>query len=86
MPYIKKTDRKKFETILSYVKNFQLVKNVGDLNYLITSICKIYLEQVGERYVNHNAIIGVLECAKQEWYRRRTVPYEDKKIAENGDV
>jgi len=30
--------------------------------------------------------IGALECAKLELYRRVAAPYEDTKIAENGDV
>jgi hypothetical protein len=28
----------------------------------------------------------MLECAKQEFYRRNTAPYEDEKVLENGDV
>ena len=35
---------------------------------------------------NLNAIIGALECAKLELYRRVAAPYEDDKIIENGDV
>ena len=31
-------------------------------------------------------LIGVLECAKLELYRRVAAPYEDDKIDENGDV
>jgi len=30
--------------------------------------------------------MGVLECVKQEFYRRRAVPYEEEKIEENGDI
>jgi hypothetical protein len=86
MPYIKKDDRCKFTIIMHYLKHYKLIRSVGELNYLITSICKHYLEQEGEKYTNHNAIIGALECVKQEFYRRRTSPYEDKKIKENGDV
>ena len=37
-------------------------------------------------YALYNAVIGVLECAKMELYRRQISPYEDRKIAENGDV
>jgi hypothetical protein len=29
---------------------------------------------------------GVIENVKTEFYRRVAVPYEDKKIADNGDV
>jgi len=31
-------------------------------------------------------MIGVLECVKQEFYRRKVAPYEDIKIIENGDI
>lgn len=31
-------------------------------------------------------IIGALETCKQEFYRREAAPYEDAKLAENGDV
>jgi hypothetical protein len=56
----------------------------GELNYLITKLCLDYLGT--ESYSKYNEVIGVLECAKLEMYRRAVAPYEDKKIAENGDV
>lgn len=31
-------------------------------------------------------VMGAFRCAQQEFYRRVAVPYEDSKIAENGDV
>jgi hypothetical protein len=31
-------------------------------------------------------MIGALECAKLELYRRLASPYEDLKIADNGDI
>ena len=37
-------------------------------------------------YRNINELIGVLECAKLELYRRVASPYEDEKIQSNGDV
>jgi hypothetical protein len=37
-------------------------------------------------YKNINAAIGVLECCKQELYRKTAAPYEDKKISINGDL
>jgi hypothetical protein len=60
-------------------------KTPGELNYVITTALVEYLD--GERsYTAYNEIIGVLECAKQEFYRRVVVPYEDIKRSENGDV
>jgi len=40
----------------------------------------------GPSYQTINDIIGALEGAKMEFYRRVVVPYEDKKIKDNGDV
>jgi hypothetical protein len=37
-------------------------------------------------YENFNAVMGALESAKQEYYRRVMVPYEEEKIKQNGDI
>lgn len=58
-------------------------KQHGHLNYIIT---KLLVELKPQNYKEFNAIIGVLESAKLEFYRRKVTPYEDKKIEENGDV
>lgn len=85
MPYIKQVDRIKFDSV---IKSFftDNINSEGELNYVITSICKEYLRWEGKRYTTLNTIIGVLECAKHELYRRIVGPYEDTKIKENGDV
>jgi hypothetical protein len=44
------------------------------------------MDKHGQSYSIINDIVGVLECAKMEFYRRVAVPYEDKKRTENGDV
>lgn len=61
-------------------------ETAGDLNYLLTILVKDYLDRKGKNYQNINEVIGVLECAKLELYRRVASPYEDSKIEENGDV
>lgn len=76
-PYIKK-DRRSLP--------FGYCENCGELNYWITKLVVYYLEQKGECYQTYNDIIGALECAKQELYRRKIIPYENEKIEENGDV
>jgi len=59
----------------------------GELNYAITRVVDEYLIQKGGiRYAHLNEVIGALECAKLELYRRVAAPYEDKKITEAGDV
>lgn len=78
MPYIPKAKR----AALLHRKPF----TAGELNYEITRACLAYIEKSGESYAVLNEAIGVLECAKLELYRRVCAVYEDKKMAENGDV
>lgn len=85
MPYISKEDRKELNSLTELIEKTQ-IKTPGELNYLVTILCQNFLKQNGENYSNHNSIVGVLDCAKLEWYRRRISEYEDKKILENGDV
>jgi broad-specificity NMP kinase len=60
-------------------------QTAGELNYALTSVINDYLGE-GLSYAKLNEVIGVLECAKLELYRRLAAPYEDTKIQENGDV
>jgi len=88
MPYIMEQDRIKFyETLF----NLPIIRTPGELNYLLTVICKEYLKYSisdfdAERYQAHNDIIGALEGCKLEFYRRFTAKYEDIKIRANGEV
>lgn len=80
MPYIKKEQK---ENLKKYVRPY--LANAGELNYFIAQLLLDYM-QGGKSYQKLNEIIGVLECCKQEFYRRIIVPYEEEKIQENGDV
>lgn len=59
---------------------------LGGLNYLITKLCLAWLTEVGDTYGAYAAVVGVLETAKLELYRRVVVPYEQDKCEINGDV
>jgi hypothetical protein len=62
-------------------------RDAGELNFAITTLVDRYLsEKNGFRYADLNEVIGALEAAKLELYRRVAAPYEDRKIAESGDV
>lgn len=80
MPYIKKEDRIGIE--LGYRR---APANAGELNYMFTIVALAYWRRNG-RYQAINDIVGALEGAKLEFYRRVAAPYEDAKIEENGDV
>ena len=88
MPYLKPERR---QEINRDVAGFSVAKTAGELNYLFTLLCTGYLMEKGElngkiSYQDLNDIIGALEGAKAEFYRRVVVPFEDLKIKENGDV
>jgi len=80
MPYIDEVRRAK---LLQFKDQPQ---NAGELNFLITNLISNYISFKGEKYQHYNDIMGALEGAKLELYRRKIAPYEDKKIKENGDV
>lgn len=84
MPYIFKEDRGKFNRKITELNEF--INTPGELNYVITRLVWLYLKTRGIRYSNLNEAIGVLECVKQELYRRVAGPHEDGKCDENGDV
>ena len=80
MPYIKKERRREFQRTLG------AAQDVGELNYQITCLVDNFISRKELKYSEINSVIGVLECAKMELYRRIAAPYEDKKCEENGDV
>lgn len=56
----------------------------GLLNYAFTKILsKVY---DSPNYHEFNEIVGLLECCKMEYYRKRVSPYEDEKEKLNGTV
>ena len=80
MPYIDADARKRMDAGAK-------AGTPGELNYAITRIADDYLVRKGKlRYAHLNEVIGALECAKLEFYRRLAAPYEDQKIASEGDV
>jgi hypothetical protein len=85
MPYIKLAARNRFENLLNHIMH-NLPADAGELNYLISRIIDLYIKVKGKNYANLNEVIGVLECVKQEYYRRVISVYENIKMKENGDV
>ena len=87
MPYIKQQQREKWEEsikdVVKILKNINSDKLEGEINYFITSIL---LKTYKQSYFEYNRAIGVLECIKQELYRKQVASYEDEKIKENGEV
>ena len=81
MPYIPTKDRAMLDP---NTKLFAIT--AGELNFQITSLIIEYMGAQGLSYQTCNDIVGALDGAKVEFQRRVVAPYEDMKIAQNGDV
>ena len=85
MPYIEKKRR---ENLIYWLldRGGTPPKTAGELNFVLTYIVHEHLKANGTSYQVMNDILGAFEGAKLEFYRRKVAPYEDVKIAENGDI
>ncbi|KKW19824.1 MAG: hypothetical protein UY63_C0005G0007 [Parcubacteria group bacterium GW2011_GWA2_51_10] len=87
MPYIKKDKRPSIDQLVNplikHFKDLPLEDQDGSLNYAITKILK---EVYPKKYFHVNRALGMLSAIALEYYRKVVGPYEDTKIAENGDV
>jgi hypothetical protein len=82
LPYIKDENNLRHDI---YVGN-KLPQNPGELNFAITMMLKDYIAEKGQSYQTINDILGALNGASLEFYRRIAVVYENGKISTNGDV
>lgn len=91
MPYIKQENRIKLKELAAdIIIELERLNRItpgyaGNMNFLISTIISNILEK-NKSYAMINELVGMLECVKQELYRRIAFKYEDQKAAENGDV
>lgn len=79
MPYIK-TERR-----VAILQHSEFPTTAGELNYIFTKMAWEYFKN-NRSYQGINDIVGALEGAKLEFYRRVAAPYENIKMEENSDV
>lgn len=87
MPYISASRRSAIAgPIFTALKN---IDTAGDLTYAITLLLHLSLTRRVGVPLNFDAlhsVIGILECAKLEFYRTVVAHYEEAKIDVNGPV
>ena len=85
-PYIKQSERAPFDALVADFARVCLDYSVseGHVNYLLTRLLLTWFGPLN--YANLNAVLGVLEAVKLEFYFRKVRGYEDLKMAENGDA
>lgn len=102
MPYIKEELRKELDSCINELiiclrstvrdkvfeqeslSDQELLEITGNINYTVSRLCASLMGKIS--YSKIAIITGVLENIKQEFYRRASSPYEDRKINENGDI
>lgn len=83
MPYISQMRRKDLDTEIPDIHT------PGELNYMITRMLIEYIRANKKADLSYglvNEVLGALEGAKMEFYRRVVAPMEDQKKKLNGDV
>ena len=83
MPYIKKEERKKYD---SHFAVFPNIDTKGDLEYCVFKLMKIFMSTREFRYSTlHEVVYAVMHCADE--YRRRYLDKREDEAREvNGDV
>lgn len=81
MPYIDEAERDALGLV-----HEEHALTPGELNYQITQLLDEYVRTHGKSYATLNDVLGAVEGAKLEFYRRVAAPYEDVKARLNGDV
>lgn len=81
MPYIKREKREELWEV-----DFNWPDTPGELNYMFSQLARNYCDSKGLSYQTINDIVGALEGAKLEFYRRVAVSYEEEAIKRNGDL
>jgi len=88
MPYIKHSERTEAQAhcdkLTGLISALPKESQMGMLNFILSRIAYSLIDK-NLRYYTINDIVGALECAKMELYRRHSF-YEDQKCKENGDV
>ena len=85
MPYIKKEDRKDFDTRIKGLAG--IIHNKGELNYVISELVGQWIIENNQySYTGISNAIGAVHDAELELNRRILVPYEMGKILDNEDL
>ncbi len=85
MPYITQENRAEFEHIEEMIQDFPPTC-AGDIQYMVAILIREYMRNNPYRYQTMNDVMGALNGANLEFYRRYVGPYEDECIGKNGDV
>ena len=83
MPYITEDSRHRINSHLGQLNND--ICSEGELAYTIFKLMVMF-NGSKSTFISISNVLGVAECAIDEYKRRILHPYEDKKRQDNGDI
>lgn len=88
MPYINNYRREKFKNFTDHM--IEIIKehdpSSGDMNYLMCTFLREFIDLKGETYDRYNTVMGIISGVDKEFYRRKIAKYEDGAIGRNSDI
>lgn len=88
MPYIEHRLRdelgESLNTLFEALEGLHESERPGAINYCFSCLIRDLYPKANYRKMNE--VMGVLECVKQEYYRKVVAPYEEVKEKENGSL
>ena len=85
MPYIQQDSRINFDELEICLEEAG-IDTAGELQYVIALAIKEFMLGKPHRYQTMNDILGALNGANLEFYRKVVAPYEDLAIEKNGAI
>jgi len=85
MPYIAEEQRVHFRELDKSLMEAR-INTAGELQYVIALAIAQFMSDKPARYQQMNDVMGALNGANLEFYRRHVAPYEDYCIRKNGDI
>ena len=88
MPYIKKNERRHYESGINLLVNRLSQRDFkpGDLTYVLYALAVRVMRSQQKDYVTLSRTRASIDDASFEFYRVEIAPYEDEKLRENGAV
>lgn len=88
MPYINQQIRHNLQDLTLREILHEPRAPLGEITYIIYAllVSKVTGTVYEADFATRASLLGAVEAAKLEFYRRHVAPYEDKKLGEHGDV
>jgi len=72
--------------VMASIDDGRKAMKAGELTYVLYKECIQFVARNGRSFTVYCTVVGALVCCLLELYRLKIGPYEQEKIAENGEA